>query len=89
MSDQKTSLNKEIRLGKLKSFGHVLTKREVEHLAKTGKIPGKKARGIKRIIYLKQILNNSIDLIKRTDSRKGCQLYSSVEANVWTHRPGK
>ena len=42
MSGQKGSLFKEIRL---KFFGHVTRKREVEHLALTGKIPVKKARG--------------------------------------------
>ena len=85
MSGQKLSL---IRLRQLKFFCHVMRKREVEHLAITGEVLGKKAKRRDKVNYLKQIPNNAIDLI-RTDNRKGWQLYLSVAANVLIHRPGK
>ena len=77
----------EIRLRRLKLFGHVMSKRSVEHLIITGRLLGKKARGRERTNHLSQFPQNATQLIRGTDDRRKWRLYSRLAAIVWTYRP--
>ena len=52
------SLIKEIRGRQLSFLGHILRRREIEHLSITGKFEGRRARGKQRQKYLDRILED-------------------------------
>jgi len=48
-----------IRERQLKFTGHIIRKGELEELSLSGKIPGKKARGGQRLLFLNQLMTNT------------------------------
>ena len=51
-ADTERTLVKGIRRQQLQFLGHVLRKQELEDIALTGKIEGKRARGMQRLTYI-------------------------------------
>ena len=56
---QKRQLLHTIQERQIKFTGHIIRKGELEDLCLAGKIPGKKARGGQRLLFLKQIKDNA------------------------------
>ena len=77
MANEKRGLIKQIRERQLGFLGHVLRRKQLEHLSLSGKIEGRRARGRQRHKYLDTLLQDIHQqitpgaLIQLADNRNG------------------
>ena len=87
LANTKRYLLRSIRKRQLQFVGHICRKRDLEHVALTGKIAGKKSRGRQRETFMTSLNrwtrgqdSSNANLLSRTHDRKACNV---VIANAW------
>ena len=83
----KRALMNKIRKRQATFIGHVMRKKEIEHLVTTGKMEGKRGRGRPRMKMLRSLAewsgqSNEIELLRLTNHR---QKWKTMVANAGMH----
>ena len=84
MAGTEKKLIQAIRRRQLQFLGHVLRKQELEDVALTGKIEGKRARGKQRLTYL--YLKPYNKKLERTEKCRNGSLKEKNGINAWEWR---
>ncbi len=87
LANTKRYLLRNIRKRQLQFVGHICRKRDLEHLALTGKLEGKKSRGRQRETFITSLNrwtngedSSNANFLSRTHDRKACNV---IIANAW------
>ena len=87
-ADTRRELIKMITVRQMKFLGHVNRKEEIEYLAMTGKIAGKRARGRERITFMNSIIRRmggSWTTCEVLQASKDRRTWTDIIANVERH----